>query len=217
MGDQDLSKHAWADARFAADILAEHAFFFALLMPEELAAKERQGRHASAHHSGAAGTPYPYPVAGHRWLDSAGADRNIRAQLERAGQALRFWHAGLSLIWAGLEREVAHGLLRVSGSARATRRSRSADPRTIATGPGCVASWRPRSAGRITSCGRRPRSPCAHSPLSRTGVIFEPYRPGILGPAHVRPPPHRCRRQPCPSPGGNSLTLTESPPRNGMT
>ena len=41
MGDQDLSKHAWADARFAADILAEHAFFFALLMPEELAAKER--------------------------------------------------------------------------------------------------------------------------------------------------------------------------------
>lgn len=45
--------------------------------------------------------------AGHRWLDSAGADRNIRAQLERAGQALRFWHAGPSLIWAGLEREVA--------------------------------------------------------------------------------------------------------------
>ncbi len=41
MGDEDLSKHAWADARFAADILAEHAFFFALLMPEELAAKER--------------------------------------------------------------------------------------------------------------------------------------------------------------------------------
>ncbi len=40
-GDQDPSRHAWADARFAADILAEHALFFALLMPEELAAKER--------------------------------------------------------------------------------------------------------------------------------------------------------------------------------
>lgn len=41
MDDDDLAKHAWADARFAADILAEHALFFALLMPEELAAKER--------------------------------------------------------------------------------------------------------------------------------------------------------------------------------
>jgi len=41
MEDRDLSTHAWADARFAADILAEHALFFALLMPEELAAKER--------------------------------------------------------------------------------------------------------------------------------------------------------------------------------
>ena len=39
--DRDPSAHAWADARFAADILAEHALFFALLMPEELAAKER--------------------------------------------------------------------------------------------------------------------------------------------------------------------------------
>ncbi|MBA3687330.1 MAG: hypothetical protein H0W81_00605 [Chloroflexi bacterium] len=39
--DTDLAHHAWADARFAADILAEHALFFALLMPEELAAKER--------------------------------------------------------------------------------------------------------------------------------------------------------------------------------
>ena len=39
--DRDASTHAWADARFAADILAEHALFFALLMPEELAAKER--------------------------------------------------------------------------------------------------------------------------------------------------------------------------------
>jgi DUF2935 family protein len=41
MGDDDPADHAWADARFAADILAEHALFFALLMPEELAAKER--------------------------------------------------------------------------------------------------------------------------------------------------------------------------------
>ncbi|MBA3778706.1 MAG: DUF2935 domain-containing protein [Chloroflexi bacterium] len=41
MGDDDPANHAWADARFAADILAEHALFFALLMPEELAAKER--------------------------------------------------------------------------------------------------------------------------------------------------------------------------------
>lgn len=41
MGDDDLARHAWADARFSADILAEHALFFALLMPEELAAKER--------------------------------------------------------------------------------------------------------------------------------------------------------------------------------
>ncbi len=41
MDDHDPATHAWADARFAADILAEHALFFALLMPEELAAKER--------------------------------------------------------------------------------------------------------------------------------------------------------------------------------
>lgn len=41
MEDTDLGRHAWADARFAADILAEHALFFALLMPEELAATER--------------------------------------------------------------------------------------------------------------------------------------------------------------------------------
>lgn len=37
----DPAFHAWADARFATDIMAEHAFFFALLMPTELAAKER--------------------------------------------------------------------------------------------------------------------------------------------------------------------------------
>jgi hypothetical protein len=39
--DNDPATHAWADAYFAADILAEHALFFALLMPEELAARER--------------------------------------------------------------------------------------------------------------------------------------------------------------------------------
>jgi hypothetical protein len=39
--DPDPARHAWADARFAADIMAEHALFFALLMPEELAARER--------------------------------------------------------------------------------------------------------------------------------------------------------------------------------
>lgn len=39
--DDDPSHHAWADARFAADILAEHALFFALLMPQEVAATER--------------------------------------------------------------------------------------------------------------------------------------------------------------------------------
>ena len=39
--DADVAAHAWADARFASDIMAEHALFFALLMPEELAAKER--------------------------------------------------------------------------------------------------------------------------------------------------------------------------------
>jgi hypothetical protein len=39
--DRDPAHHAWADAHFAADILAEHALFFALLMPEELAAAER--------------------------------------------------------------------------------------------------------------------------------------------------------------------------------
>jgi hypothetical protein len=41
MEDDDPARHAWADARFAADILAEHALFFALLMPEEVAGTER--------------------------------------------------------------------------------------------------------------------------------------------------------------------------------
>ena len=40
-GEQSPSLHAWADARFATDIMAEHALFFVLLMPPELAAKER--------------------------------------------------------------------------------------------------------------------------------------------------------------------------------
>src|SRR5688500_11184043 len=39
--NNDPATHAWADARFVTYIMAEHAFFFALLMPEELAAKER--------------------------------------------------------------------------------------------------------------------------------------------------------------------------------
>jgi hypothetical protein len=39
--NKDPATHAWADARFAADIMAEHAFFFALLMPQEVAAEER--------------------------------------------------------------------------------------------------------------------------------------------------------------------------------
>lgn len=40
-GDQDPARHAWADARFATDIMAEHALFFSLLMPKELAPQER--------------------------------------------------------------------------------------------------------------------------------------------------------------------------------
>ena len=40
-GDVDPTHHAWADARFATDIMAEHGLFFALLMPPELAPKER--------------------------------------------------------------------------------------------------------------------------------------------------------------------------------
>ena len=41
LDEQSPSMHAWADARFAIDIMAEHALFFTLLMPPELAAKER--------------------------------------------------------------------------------------------------------------------------------------------------------------------------------
>jgi hypothetical protein len=40
--NKDPGAHAWADARFATDIMAEHGLFFALLMPPELAPKERE-------------------------------------------------------------------------------------------------------------------------------------------------------------------------------
>lgn len=35
--NNDVMTHAWADARFVTDIMAEHAFFFTLLMPPEVA------------------------------------------------------------------------------------------------------------------------------------------------------------------------------------
>lgn len=41
-GENDVALHAWADARFATDIMAEHALFFAHLMPPEVAAAERE-------------------------------------------------------------------------------------------------------------------------------------------------------------------------------
>lgn len=40
--NNDPTIHAWADARFATDIMAEHGLFFALLMPPEVAPKERE-------------------------------------------------------------------------------------------------------------------------------------------------------------------------------
>lgn len=40
-GNKDPAMHAWTDARFATDIMAEHALFFTLLMPPEVAAIER--------------------------------------------------------------------------------------------------------------------------------------------------------------------------------
>ena len=40
-GERSPALHAWADARFAVDIMAEHAMFFVLLMPPEVAARER--------------------------------------------------------------------------------------------------------------------------------------------------------------------------------
>jgi len=39
--NKDPATHAWADARFATDIMAEHGLFFALLMPQEVAGQER--------------------------------------------------------------------------------------------------------------------------------------------------------------------------------
>ena len=39
--DADPARHAWADARFATDIMAEHALFFAMLMPPEVVPQER--------------------------------------------------------------------------------------------------------------------------------------------------------------------------------
>lgn len=41
LDDRDPARHAWADARFATDIMAEHGLFFALLMPPETAPNER--------------------------------------------------------------------------------------------------------------------------------------------------------------------------------
>lgn len=40
-GQRDPTMHAWADARFAVDIMMEHALFFVLLMPPETAGDER--------------------------------------------------------------------------------------------------------------------------------------------------------------------------------
>lgn len=42
LDDADPARHAWADARFATDIMAEHALFFAMLMPPEVAPEERE-------------------------------------------------------------------------------------------------------------------------------------------------------------------------------
>jgi hypothetical protein len=39
--NKDAAAHAWADARFAIDIMAEHSVFFSLLMPPETCQKER--------------------------------------------------------------------------------------------------------------------------------------------------------------------------------
>jgi hypothetical protein len=39
--DMDSARHAWADARFATDIMSEHGLFSVLLMPPEVANEER--------------------------------------------------------------------------------------------------------------------------------------------------------------------------------
>lgn len=43
--------------------------------------------------------PHPYPVAGRTWLDSAGADRTIRAQPEPAGRFPRIRYAYHNMLW----------------------------------------------------------------------------------------------------------------------
>lgn len=40
--EKDPAKHAWTEALYTTDVMAEHALFFSLLMPEELASKERK-------------------------------------------------------------------------------------------------------------------------------------------------------------------------------
>lgn len=40
--NRSAAAHAWADARFAVDIMAEHALFFTMLMPPEVAGEERK-------------------------------------------------------------------------------------------------------------------------------------------------------------------------------
>ena len=40
--NKDPAAHAWSDARFAVDIMAEHATFFSMLMPPETCGPERQ-------------------------------------------------------------------------------------------------------------------------------------------------------------------------------
>jgi hypothetical protein len=40
--NKDAAAHAWADARFAVDIMAEHSIFFSLLMPPETCGTERK-------------------------------------------------------------------------------------------------------------------------------------------------------------------------------
>lgn len=70
-GDLRPAHHAWADARFATDIMSEHALFFALLMPPELAPDERRqalefSDRFAALHAGivASGPPADGDVAG---------------------------------------------------------------------------------------------------------------------------------------------------------
>ncbi len=41
LDQQDVCMHAWADARFAIENMAEHAFFFTCMLPQELAPRER--------------------------------------------------------------------------------------------------------------------------------------------------------------------------------